>query len=377
MSRPHEYFERLAGIERSGTLTKPESQELLQHLQTCESCRLMADQYDTVALLMTVAGRKYHPDRVPPDLIRRLKSIGSGNLESPKRSSTAIISVIAAILVFVAASFLVWRGIGGTRREPLRLPEQAKPHPLEAIQDSAAPLQNIAAQLASRTEELHSVQRSLQESVQKVQELEGRIASLESSNQQLQADLGSRQGELDKLKTELKDVSSKEDADHVAASISEIEVSRLRQNEAKLNDDLQEAKRIQALLTDAQQMIVDRDMHTFYVYDDKPGKEHHPFGRIFYSKGKVFKFYAWDLGDVSKNKESFYLWGETQTSNQQVVNLGQFHIDSVPDDRWLLKVDPRLLTQVTSVFVTREKGVTENQPAGERMLSREIKPVRQ
>jgi len=385
VAHPHEYFERLAVLESSGVLTNPESQELQEHMRTCAACRETADQCATVGLLMGIAAEHSHPTRVPPNLVRRLKCIDSAENEpAGVRSRSSLLPIISAttmVFVLMAASFVIGRRTRGPGAASPSSPAQAIEQPRSSVtlpNQNNAQLHDITVQLRTRTEELRIARENLSELKQKSQLLQDRIASLQDSRQRTQLDAEDRQQQIEKLKAELKTLTSQEQADHLAASVSEGEVRRLQESEAKLKSELDESKRVQALLADAQQLIVDRNMHTFYVSDDKPGKQGHAFGRIFYSEGKLFKFYAWDLNDPAKAKESrFYLWGETQDGRQQVVSLGQFQIDNAADGRWLLRADPRLLSQVNAVFVTREKGLTVKQPTGERMLSREIKPVHQ
>lgn len=377
MAHPHEYFERLAVLEISDALTNAESQELQQHLLTCDVCRETADQCSTAGTLMGIASEQYHPIRVPADLVRRLKRIDSPDRVRSWSSLVPIISAAALILVLTTASFFVGRWSSGPLREAPSPPARAmeQPQPATSVEDdSTAQLGTTTAQLKSRTAELRKAQEDLNQLREKRKQLEDRIESLEQANQQGQVEAKNNKEQVEKLAAELKTVRSQEEADHVATSVSETEVRRLKENEAKLKSDLEESRRVQALLADAQQLIVDRNMHTFYVSDDKPGKERHPFGRIFYSEGRLFKFYAWDLSDPTKAKESrFYLWGETQDQGQRIVSLGQFQIDNAADGRWLLKADPKLLAEITSVFVTQEKGVTAKQPTGERRLRRELR----
>lgn len=134
-------------------------------------------------------------------------------------------------------------------------------------------------------------------------------------------------------------------------------------------------ERQRTVLTNAQNMIVARNLHVLDVRDaDEAGRPMRGFGRIFYTEGEKLDFYAYDLDDPGKiaTTGSFYVWGEKPGAAQKVVSLGRFHIDSEPDGRWLLRVtDPHLLSQVTSVFVTFEpKSGGVMQPTGRRILTR-------
>jgi hypothetical protein len=182
--------------------------------------------------------------------------------------------------------------------------------------------------------------------------------------------------EIAQLTNDLERERAKESADSTASLVSETELKSLRERIENLSNQLRQAQELNASLSEARDLIVDRNVHVLNVFPevDENGHQQQPRGKIFYAEGKKLVFYAYDLTDPNKisAKASFYVWGEKPGTVQRVVSLGKFQLDSRQDGRWVLRVtDSRLLARITSVFVTLEKdksGIA--QPSGKRMLSR-------
>lgn len=386
---PHDYFKQLAVLQGSGSLTVDQSYELDGHLRGCAECRVLADECDTVVLLLLQAAEAAEPTTFPNDQRYVLRSQRSssqlmhGVRATTKRPSfLKLMFAASALLILVAGSFFVGKQAGRESRNSQPTVSRAQnstriENAPAALADRVNPsdqLRSTIAKLESKTQELRALQQNYDQILQGRQTLQNRVSELAPENEQLKAELASAQNELQAAKAESSDLQRKEQADHVAVDLAEAEVVRLQQSETKLRQQLEESKRVQALLTDAQKLMEDPNLHTLYVDENIRGKERR--GRIFYSEGQYCKFYAWNLGDPATTRDAtFYLWGENQEGTQKkIINLGQFQLANAAARRWVLNVDPHAISHVTSVFVTREKTATA-QPTGEKMLSREITPL--
>lgn len=387
MSHPHHYFEELSVLESCGVLSSEESQELQAHMLACESCRTLADQCDTTVNLIRVAAEASHPTPIPPHLMKKLKDPRTYGIETATRERPSFLSLVFTVLLIVAiaasASFYAGRHSVKTTviQKPVQLAAKsegpARPTSQAAAVNQAEDLNQPSVRRTGMTpggQQLQALQNNVDDLLKGKQQLQNHVNELENANHKLQSELETRQNELESARAELTDARRKEQADHLATDLAETELRQLRQDSTKLKQDLQESKRVQALLTDAQKLLEDPDLHTLDVDEHVRGRDRR--GRIFFSEGKFCKFYAWNLGDPATTKNSvFYLWGETSDGDQgKIVNLGQFQLASQTARRWLIDVDPHSITQITSVFITREKSAT-TEPTGERMLSRVIKPL--
>jgi hypothetical protein len=198
--------------------------------------------------------------------------------------------------------------------------------------------------------------------------LTARIAELEASNSALKGAEVSHNAELQKVRQNLEQAQSRQTSAEAALVADEEKV-------ATLNRELKRSQDLNASLAEAHELIVDRNVHVLNVFPEVDGnsKSSQPRGRIFYAEGRKLVFYAYDLNDAGKisAKASFYLWGEVP-GVQQLVGLGKFQLDNEEQGRWVLRVtDPKLLANLSSVFVTLESNKQPvTKPTGKRMLSR-------
>jgi hypothetical protein len=115
-----------------------------------------------------------------------------------------------------------------------------------------------------------------------------------------------------------------------------------------------------------------RNLHIIDVFDtDLKGKNRRAFGRVFHTEGKSLIFYAFDLNGskVQNAKHSFQAWGMRDGQNGSARSLGIFYLDDAGQRRWVLKFeDPRILSQIDSVFVTVEPFGGAEKPSGQKLL---------
>jgi hypothetical protein len=401
---PHEHFEELCALAVSGDIREDEWTELNQHLKICGDCRKAARGFEEISLILTEAAESDGGGSVPEGMTGRFiaraisagipldrKESGPGRGAVPGGLLGGAVSrniafwAAATMIVLAALSFFVGVRYGSRGQssiskgmpplhEPPTVPQGTRdvsvaPQQLrEQVRDAQEQVTNISARLKQEQEALESGKREKAALTSRVTELEGSNATLRDNESQ-------RNAEIAQLKEGLERVRAEENADRTASLASEAELRNLRDRAGTLSAQLREAQQLNAAVNEARDLIVARNLHVLDVRDvDENGKPQRAFGRIFYTEGKKLEFYAYDLSDPSKfsTKASFYVWGETSGTVERVVSLGKFRVDNEQDGRWVLRVtDPRVLAQITSVFVTLESdNKAVNQPSGRRMLSR-------
>jgi TolA-binding protein len=401
---PHEHFEELCALAVSGDIREDEWTELNEHLQGCADCRKAARGFEDICLILTEAAESGGGGPVPEGMterfIARARSAGirlDPKVSSPGRGATVgepfagavsrnvVFWAAAAMIVLAMISFFagVRYGSRGQRsiskgtpplQEPAAVIKTTRDVSVEnqQLRDQLRDAQEQAATLSGR---LWQEQQALESAKQEKTALTSRVAEFEQSTARLRDNESQRNAEIAQLKEGLERVRSQENANRTASLLSEAELKKVRNEVAKLSFQLSQAQELNAAVNEARDLIVARNLHVLDVRDaDEDGKPQRAFGRIFYTEGRKLEFYAYDLTDSSKfsAKASFYVWGETAGAIQRVVSLGKLRVDSEQEGRWVLKVtDPRVLAQISSVFVTVESdNKAVNQPSGRRMLSR-------
>src|SRR5260370_32075615 len=82
---------------------------------------------------------------------------------------------------------------------------------------------------------------------------------------------------------------------------------------------------------------------------DGKGRTRRPFGRVFFTEGKLLVFYAFDLDRAppSLQAAAFQGWASRGPYKSAAQSLGIFYRDSQPRNRWFLKFkDPRVLPKI-------------------------------
>lgn len=390
----HEHFEELCAVATVGDLSADERDELEQHLQHCDDCRNFARDIDAVSAILTVAKGPGNtgvlPDGMTERFLARARSEGIPiendiRKESGGKSELVLTgfrkrvmpwTVAAAIILIVTSIFLFAR--------------YSFQHRIPKYQESGPQQHELAAEnerLKSQLREVQERERSLSSRLQqaeKVREaaenrevgLSRRLDESENLNKALRTEASAHNATISQLTSDLERLRAQERADNTASLLSEAELKSLRVKIEKLTTQLSQAQALDSTLTEARELIVDKNVHLLNVYPevDGNGRRQGPRGKIFYAEGKKLVFYAYDLTDPNRisSKTSFYVWGEGPRTAQRAIGLGKFEVDSQRDGRWVLRVtDSNLLAQITSVFVTVEPDKSPiTQPTGKRMLSR-------
>ncbi len=309
-------------------------------------------------------------------------SRGTGS-RMPKRNGFAVFAAIGAI---AAAALIVSLLIFG-RPKPSLFAGNRSP----ASQASAAvsgtisqPAQvsdpQLQDQLASARAELSSLDAKIKAQAGKLASvnkdkdaLNSHLVEAEQESAVFRSEKAKQEARIAQLEAELEKSGSEKNASDVALALKDIELQQLRKQVADQTEALGEQQEFAPKAGDVRELVVARNLHIIDVHDrDGDGKTQRAFGRIFYTEGKSLIFYAYDLADPGRvdAKVSFHVWGERLGAEKPIRSLGIFQNDDVSDGRWVLTFDdPRVLTQIDSVFVTAESSKkVAGEPRGQRIL---------
>jgi hypothetical protein len=144
---------------------------------------------------------------------------------------------------------------------------------------------------------------------------------------------------------------------------------KLERTEANLQQELN----LKGSASEIGSLVAARNLHIVDVYDADPsGKQHRSFGRVLYVEGKSLVFYAYDLDDHKQFKSNvvFYAWGGKTGVKEVTHNLGILRKDDDGQGRWAMTFDdPKVLSEINSVFVTAEAPSKHyDQPRGRKVL---------
>ena len=181
--------------------------------------------------------------------------------------------------------------------------------------------------------------------------LEARLDRLQQDLAQSQGAVANAQQESDKLRQNSSSLESALVADRVR--IEEL-TDALKEKSAALDKERQ----LLAVGHDVTDLMGARNLHIIDVVDTDPrGKTRPAFGRIFFTEGKSLLFYAYDLNQarIQKANYQYRVWASKEGQDKQVRSLGIFYSDDKAQRRWTFKCDdPKILTEIDSVFVTLE-----------------------
>ena len=181
--------------------------------------------------------------------------------------------------------------------------------------------------------------------------MEARLDRLQQDLAQSQGAVANAQQESDKLRQNSSSLESALVADRVR--IEEL-TDALKEKSAALDKERQ----LLAVGHDVTDLMGARNLHIVDVVDTDPrGKTRPAFGRIFFTEGKSLLFYAYDLNQarIQKANYQYRVWASKEGQDKQVRSLGIFYSDDKAQRRWTFKCDdPKILTEIDSVFVTLE-----------------------
>lgn len=403
----HERFRQLCALAVSGSLSPLESAELRVHLQECESCSDLLEEYQILAThgmaaLAETFGEEHQPvwdeshasrrllERVRAD--RQVPSV-SGKSPSTDRvpgyfnrlaKSPLLVSGLAAALLFAAAH--AGYRFGAMTHES-QLPQT--PSFTSAPSSTGNQLQKLSAEkaaadalLAAQADQLAALQKQSDEKGRELQKLrselqaaQDRAAELTAANGQADEKLREVLQERESLNTQLRAASQSYDKDRtdlarlhtehdgtlIRTTSLENRINELSATNRDQERRLKEAEQFLSSDRDIRELMGARKLYIADVFDvDGSSRTQRPFGRVFYTQGKSLIFYAFDLDRQPRviNASTFQVWGQRETPQGEKpmpMNLGILYMDNEANRRWVMRFDdPKQLAEIDAVFVTVE-----------------------
>lgn len=422
-SGPHDEFLELCAVSTSGHLSEEEQRRLQEHLAVCPDCREALREYesavhDTIPAIGAEQlsdqssridpGPSWSQSRAEKALFERLaqeERQQSGGTEGKNGVPAAFRRVLpiapestwrhvwmlyaAGILLFITLGLCAyWVGVRhGTdvaKSTPPPQPENSASLE-EQLSDAAHEREMAHAQIVERDKALADLHRQLEKQsaeINRLKEAHDRVQADLQSDQAGEQDLVQQRTELGRkleeaqaesraLQQEVASLTQQSTSETAQAKVLGAKVddlTRLLQDrEAALNqqDELLAHDR------DIRELMGARNLYIAEVYDtDEKGATRKPYGRVFYTKEKSLRFYAYDLDQQGgKRGQTFQAWGRRGSDWKQAVNLGIFYEDNASKKRWVLKSeDPKTLAQIDAVFVTVEPHGGSDKPSGKPLL---------
>lgn len=388
----HERYKELSALANTGALGSAELADLRSHLQICEQCREVHEQYRLLAQVGMPELAAMHAD-VQQDnawdvaatrrklLARIREEVGTSKTKwfpfswadlGNRYTPFAGVAVALCLMLLIVGAYHV-----GTRRasstSPMALSEdrfQRLTAEKKSLQDQLSVqtgqilrLQQENSRNDQESEKLKSALRTMTERVndtaagkyrtdeqmrdlsEQRDSLSVQLRELEQANQSIRAELASLRAERDKVL--LRTVSLESKIDELTAAT--------RDQEHKIKDDEQYL----ASDRDIRELMGARRLYIADVYDvDSRSRTRKSFGRIFYTQGKSLIFYAFDLDPGMKNVNAFQVWGRkemAQGTQGRPKSLGILYLDNESNHRWVMRFDDaKQLEEIDAVFVTIE-----------------------
>ena len=388
----HERYKELSALANTGALGSAELADLRSHLQICEQCREVHEQYRLLAQVGMPELAAMHAD-VQQDnawdvaatrrklLARIREEVGTSKTKwfpfswadlGNRYTPFAGVAVALCLMLLIVGAYHV-----GTRRasstSPMALSEdrfQRLTAEKKSLQDQLSVqtgqilrLQQENSRNDQESEKLKSALRTMTERVndtaagkyrtdeqmrdlsEQRDSLSVQLRELEQANQSIRAELASLRAERDKVL--LRTVSLESKIDELTAAT--------RDQERKIKDDEQYL----ASDRDIRELMGARRLYIADVYDvDSRSRTRKSFGRIFYTQGKSLIFYAFDLDPGMKNVNAFQVWGRkemAQGTQGRPKSLGILYLDNESNHRWVMRFDDaKQLEEIDAVFVTIE-----------------------
>ena len=393
----HSRFEELAALSAGGHLSAEELSELREHVQTCEHCAEAEAEFIEVVrsglpLAQSAAREFLDKARNKPDkgarerFLRRAKAEGivfSPAVERRFEGSSRQVGFAAAIAGATALATAVV--VVALYPKIITHPPAVAPSPAQVEElkrenaDLKAQLVRQQTPVGSQSSEIESLHRQLQAAVKAAEsnaqasdQLRVQAQQESAGNTQLRAELQNRDKLLADAKAELARLEQKRSEDQASTVALQVRINDLSEQLRTANSSLDMERQLLAQGKEVRDLMGARQLHVVDVRDtDATGKPGKAFGRVFLTEGKSLIFYAFDLNDtkLADAKHTFQVWGQEEGKPASVHSLGFLFVDDKAQRRWALKVDnPKLVSEIDSVFVTVEPAGGGKKPSGQRML---------
>jgi hypothetical protein len=165
------------------------------------------------------------------------------------------------------------------------------------------------------------------------------------------------------LRAQLSELQARADARAANASLDQLKVKDLSAQVKDLNASVDRERDMLAASRDMRDMMAARSLHIVDVVDtDSKGKTSPAFGRIFFAENRQLVFYAYDLSEkrLQDARYDYRIWGQREGQPHTARSLGIFYSDDKTQHRWVFKCeDPKVLSEIDSVFVTMEPATSD------------------
>ncbi len=423
----HGRFEEMCALAVTGQLGGPQMTELNEHIAECSSCREYLESLAQASIqTMPLLAEKHAPEStIEPPLGMRDRFVARLAAEDvngrnrangrPRRAQAEFISLpldqapsrlrlvaaksssgavsitwrsalaIAACAAIAVGGYYVGirRNGSGTTKQPVmvahsdgaqQITAAKEPDRIGQLEQQRTQLQSELAQLKDRLSAAETDRASLRSELAAAQE------KLTTATAQPQAALQRASEQNAEARNQVAALQSNVDRLNQQLAQSEIKLDVQKQNDEDLStklalteDSLQKERDLKSATSQMGELVAARNLHIVDVYDADPnGKRQRAFGRVFYIEGQSLVFYAYDLDGPGEFKQNvvFHVWGGKAGVNDVTHSLGILHKEDANQSRWAMTFDdPKVLTQINSVFVTAESaGKRSDQPRGKKVL---------
>jgi len=421
-----EEFSELCALSTSGSLTPEEWKRLEEHVAKCADCATLLTEYKNLTskgmakvgahLSGSTDSNTNHDWDHAQARVRLLQSLeDTSSVRAAHLIATEPVGIkaldaslgflgayrplaLAAVTVLVFAAALIGRELGvrkvqahrgvnetlaNTEVSRLRLERDEAlgqiatlssklstgATTINALKDRADRAERDLEQLRSSKS---SVDTALQQSSDRGQEQSSAIAALTQQRDALQQKLHDSEATLQSIRQELNTIQDDRQRILVRSARLESEVDLLSRKLSEKEATSSREEQYLASDRDIRELMGARQLYIADVFDvDSQGKTKTPFGRVFFTKGKSLIFYAFDLDKQPGYREAkaFQAWGRPSPTQSVPVSLGIFYLDSESSRRWALKFDdPKVLDEISSVFVTLEPQGGSKKPTNKPFL---------
>lgn len=408
----HEEYEELCTLAMVGEASPDELYSLRAHLRECAECRREYREFTQLVLPQLWA----MDDSAVPDDTREstadttqlrasflARAQAEGISFSPetlrvsaeplparepivlrKQPRWHVVAAVAMAACLMLAAIMTGRFAGRSNQSPTRQATGATQVPVAAPAApvvAAPPKQDLAAaelvKLESRQQELQHTLDDLQSQLADVDAdraaLKKQLEEKSDELAQLQTSANASQQTVASLRTQVTALQTRADSSEATFVADQAKIQELTAQASVQNQTADREHQMLAAGKDMRDMMAARNLHIVDVFDtDGGGKTRSAFGRIFFSEDRQLVFYAYDLNEkrLEDARYSYRIWGQKEGQPQTARSLGIFYSDSKTERRWVFKYDdPKVLSQIDSVFVTLEPSNADPEhPRGQKLM---------
>ncbi len=414
-------FAELCAISVTGSLSSEERSVLDRHLTSCEQCRALLTDYeslnsDGMAKLVAASDHPWEDaayssswneaeakDRFLSQASSRARGSeeGKGRLVGRPFSHFRLRPNLIPKRLLAAAALVLLGLLAGYQFGSKKVSRQQESASLKGddlkgrseLADLQAEQRTLNDQFATNAKtitdlrELSSRQETQLGQLENLKlKLQGEMQRLVSEDKLKSDTLQSLSGQRDALQRQVENTEQllrnvRSDLVHsqderqgalLKAASLETRIGELSAELRESNSKVQRQTEFLASDRDIRELMGARQLYIADVFDvNHNGTKRRTFGRVFYTRGKSLIFYAFDLDQLPgyRNAKAVQVWGSSSDNESHPVNLGVFYMDNEANRRWAFKSDDAAtLENLNAVFVTIEPKGTNTKPTGKPFL---------